>query len=171
MKKVVIALLIALFASSAVFASTALTLSASPYALELGTSSNTETTMLSEYGLSASAGFAYGFESGANVETELIVNTSFLKDVSNLTEVGLLAKVGDGSSWYGNAICGVNLQAFDPTYSPVFTFGAEGGYKMNIADGIKADFSLKMLLAYPKSSTVGYGYYNFIPAVGIEYSL
>lgn len=171
MKKIIIALLVAVFASSAVFAASTLTLSASPYYLEFGTTSENSSKLFSEYGVGASAGFAYNLENGVNLESEMLLTVAFFNDMPSLTEVGVFAKAGYGTSWFGNAIIGLNLQCFDGNYSPVLTFGAEGGYKMVLRDGVKADFSIKGFMSYPKTTTVNYGFYKVVPSVGIEYSL
>ena len=177
MKKMIIVLLLALVAVTAVFAGQKASLSVLPYSFQSVREVGTENYVNSTYGLGGKAKYI-NFKDGSPfyIAFEAGSVSFWAEEKSNFTTVYALAKAGysyelkDYVSLYAEAGCGADLQIYDKNGSFTSIYAAELGAEFAATDKLCIAVSCEGLFAFAEKDNANYNNWTICPSVGVVYS-
>ena len=178
MKKAIIIMLLALLAVTAVFASSQLSVSISPYSYQsVRQIDNGKKHINSTYGMGGKAVYAFDFDNNFYVDAEVGALTFWAKDKDNCTDVFAVAKGGytfditDKFCINAEAGYGLNLMCYEKDCSASGVFDLEVGAEYAINNKLSVLASCEGMLGLSKKDDVHYNNWliNMYIGMGITF--
>ena len=178
MKKTAVVFVMILVLCACVYASHRVSVTFDPFTFQhfVQKDGNSKNKVNSTYGIGAGFGYDYCLDNGIRAGADIKVDTYFLKDQKNFTDLYFLAKAGyvyeldEKFNLYGNMKFGLDLQMHDKKTSAVMEFGPEIGAEYKFDEKITFFTSCEMLFGFPKDDGIKYREFRVTPTLGAGYT-